>query len=136
MNTVRSTLLAAALAAAIPATAQTPPPLWYIGGGVGRGNLNVSGTELTGLSNAQVDDSATSYTLRAGFRFNPYMAIEGGYYDLGKYSFEGTSAVGNVPVSGTAKARARHSAALTHDRVEAPSAMRVTLALKPSRAKG
>jgi len=42
----------------------------------------------------------------------------------------------SMAISGTAKARARHTAALSHDKVEAPSAMRVTLALKPLRAKG
>ena len=110
MKKLHVALVVTAAAAAFPAMAQfgtqpSPQPLWYIGGGVGRGNLNVSGTDLTGLANASVDDSATSYTGRIGFRFNPYMAIEGGYYDLGKYSFEGSTGVGNVPVSGTAKAK-------------------------------
>ena len=91
-------LLAASLSAST-AFAQS----WYIGGGIGRGNLDVSGNEL-GLPNASVGDSATTYTLRLGFRLNPYFAIEGAYYDLGEYDFSGN--LGSVSVAGTAKAKA------------------------------
>ena len=45
----------------------------------------------------------------------------------------------SIAISGTAKASARHIAAPSHDKPRAPappSTMRVTLALKPSRAKG
>jgi len=90
--------LVAGLAAA-PAFAQS----WYAGFGIGVGNLNKSGQDLTGLSNASVDDSDTTYTVRLGYRVNKYFAIEGGYYDLGQYTFNGK--VGNVDVSGSAKAK-------------------------------
>jgi len=90
--------LAAGFAAA-PVLAQG----WYVGAGIGRGNLNMSGTELTGLNNAQIDDSDTTYTLRTGLRFNPYFALELGYYDLGQYTFSGTA--GSVPIHGSAKAK-------------------------------
>ena len=104
MKQMRIVLLAAAAIAAFPALAQQPGPYspFYIGAGVGRGNLNVSGTDLTGLNNAQVDDSSTTYTARLGWRFHPYMALEAGYYDLGKYQFEGDGA---VHVTGEAKAK-------------------------------
>ena len=42
----------------------------------------------------------------------------------------------SMAISGIAKARARHAAALSHDKVDAPDAMCVTLVLKLSRAKG
>ena len=43
----------------------------------------------------------------------------------------------SIAISGIAKARARHTAALNHEKAAAPvAAMRVTLALKPLRAKG
>jgi hypothetical protein len=45
----------------------------------------------------------------------------------------------STAMSGIAKASARHTAALSHDQANAPappSAMRVTLALNPLRAKG
>ena len=102
MNRLASTLAVAAALAAAPALAQQPMPNWYIGGGFGVGNLGKSGTEITGLANASLDDSDTTYTVRGGYRFNPYLALEVGYYDLGKYAFSGTS--GSTAVSGTAKA--------------------------------
>jgi len=90
---------AAALAlTAIPCMAQS----WYLGAGIGRGNLNVSGTDL-GLPDAQVGDSATVYTARLGYRVNPYLAFELGYYDHGEYDFSGE--LGGVGVAGTAKAK-------------------------------
>jgi OOP family OmpA-OmpF porin len=95
---VTAIALVAGLAAA-PAFAQS----WYAGFGAGVGNLNKSGSDLTGLNNAQVDDTDTTYTVRLGYRFNPYFAVEGGYYDLGKYGFSGST--GGVNVSGSAKAK-------------------------------
>jgi hypothetical protein len=42
-----------------------------------------------------------------------------------------------IAISGVAKARARHAAALSHDKIEASDAtMCVTLVWKPSREKG
>jgi opacity protein-like surface antigen len=83
---------------AVPAMAQTN---WYAGVGVGRGNLNVSGTDLTGLGNAQVEDNGTVWGLDLGYRFHPNFALEAGYYDLGKYDFSGRA--GAVNVTGNAK---------------------------------
>src|SRR6516225_10143442 len=42
----------------------------------------------------------------------------------------------SIAISGIAKARARDAAALSHDRIEAPSAMRATLVWKPCKANG
>jgi OOP family OmpA-OmpF porin len=101
------TLLAAALAAALPAMAQPMPAYtpWYLGVGAGQGHIGTSGTDLTGFENAQVDNNETTYTVRGGFRFSPYAAIEIGYYDLGKYKFHGTTTGGLVGVDGEAKAK-------------------------------
>ncbi|APV51265.1 hypothetical protein BWI17_17195 [Betaproteobacteria bacterium GR16-43] len=96
---VLAALVAAAGLSAAPAFAQS----WYFGGGIGRGNLNVSGTDLN-LPNASVGDSATTYTLRGGYRFSPNFALEAAYYDLGEYDFSGS--LGSVGVAGTAKAKA------------------------------
>jgi hypothetical protein len=90
-----------AAAAVAPAYAQFVP-YGYIGGGAGNGHLNVSGTDLTGLNDAQVDDKDTAYTVRTGFRFHQMMAIELGYYDLGSYAFHGS---GIGAVDGTARAK-------------------------------
>jgi OOP family OmpA-OmpF porin len=86
----------AATLSALPAAAQ-----WYAGAGIGRGNLGVSGTDLTGLTNATVEDGATVWGLNMGYRFHPNFALEAGYYDLGKYDFAGRA--GAVNVTGDAK---------------------------------
>jgi OOP family OmpA-OmpF porin len=96
--------LAAATLSAIPAFAQKASmPSWYIGGGFGVGSLNKSGSDLTGLANASIDDSDTTYTIRGGYRFHPNFAAEIGYYDLGSYTFSGMA--GSTAVSGSAKAK-------------------------------
>jgi OOP family OmpA-OmpF porin len=94
----RTMAIVAAIAAA-PAFAQN----WYIGAGLGVGSLDRSGQELTGLNNAQIDDTDTTYTVRGGYRFNPYLAVELGYYDLGTYAFSGT--IGSTQITGSAKAK-------------------------------
>jgi OmpA-OmpF porin, OOP family len=90
--------IASALTAA-PAFAQG----WYIGFGAGIGNLDKTGQDITGLTNSTIDDSDKTYTIRGGYRFHPNMAVELGYYDMGKYTFSGLA--GNVDVSGSAKAK-------------------------------
>jgi OOP family OmpA-OmpF porin len=94
-----SAAIAAAALSVVPVQAQS----WYFGFGVGSGNLNKSGQDLTGLPNASVEDNDTTYTARLGYRFNPFLAIEGGYYDLGHYNFSST--VGSTVISGSAKAK-------------------------------
>jgi len=106
MKSLRKTALAALAAttlSATPAFAQFAADSFYAGVGIGRGNLNLSGQDLTGLANATVGDSSTTYTFRAGWRFHPNLAVEAGYYDLGEYDFQG--GVGGAVVSGTAKAK-------------------------------
>jgi OmpA-OmpF porin, OOP family len=111
MNRARAIFIAAtASAVASVACAQTPafntsPQLpWYIGAGIGGGHLNRAGSDLTGLNNVSIDSNDTTWTVRGGWRFSPFAAVEVGYYDLGRYKFSGT-AIGNVlPVEGSAKA--------------------------------
>ena len=104
MKSLRQSILAAALAAAGPALAQQHTP-FYIGGGAGVGSLNASGQDLTGLNNAQLDDTDTTYTLRMGWRFNPWLALELGYYDFGKYAFSGRAVGTTADITGSAKAK-------------------------------
>jgi len=92
-----ATIALVAATIAVPAMAQS----WYAGAGIGRGNLGVNGTDLTGLSNATVEDGATVWGLNLGYRFHPNFAIEAGYYDLGKYDFAGRA--GAINVTGDAK---------------------------------
>ncbi|HLL17194.1 MAG TPA: OmpA family protein [Rubrivivax sp.] len=53
-------------------------------------------TSLTGAglttSNFARDESDTSYKLFGGYRFNRYFAVEGGYFNLGKFGFTSTTA--------------------------------------------
>jgi OOP family OmpA-OmpF porin len=84
----------------------TGPQLpWYVGVGIGGGKLHRSGSDLTGIDNAQVDDTDTTYTIRAGWRFSPFLAVELGYYDLGRYDFHGPIEGTNVQVNGSARAQ-------------------------------
>ena len=92
MNKAVATIALVATTIAVPAMAQG----WYAGIGAGRGNLNVNGTDLTGLSNATVEDNGTTWGVNLGWRFHPNFAVEAGYYDLGKYDFAGRSGVVNV----------------------------------------
>jgi len=52
---------------------------FFVGGSVGTANLN---EDFDGLS---VDDNSTSFRLVAGWRFNDYFALEGGYHDFGDF---------------------------------------------------
>jgi len=102
MKTLAIAVLTVAALGSLPAFAQTDPTWFYAGAGIGSGNLNASGTDLTGLTNAQVDDTHTTYTVRGGWRFHPNLALELGYYDLGNYKFHGQGA---GAVDGTARAK-------------------------------
>lgn len=105
MKKLAISLLAAASLASLPSFAQDWwKGSWYAGVGIGRANLGMTGQDLSGLDNAQVHDNDTSYTARMGYRFNPYFALELGYYDLGHYNFDGQGPLGNT-VSGSAKAK-------------------------------
>jgi len=112
MNKIGRIAVATALLGTLSATfAQsmdintTPQLPWYFGVGVGGGHLNRSPSDLTGLNNATLDDKDTTYTVRAGWRFSPFGAIEVGYYDFGRYNFTGTLIGNVVPVEGSAKAQ-------------------------------
>ena len=110
MKALRTTLFAAALLAALPAFAQYGRPMayapFYFGAGVGQGNLNRDAGDLTGLANGNLDDTSTTYTVRGGYRFNPFLAIELSYYDLGKYTFAGDIPGSSVRINGEIKAKA------------------------------
>jgi OOP family OmpA-OmpF porin len=112
MNRIVSLAAASLLVGASGAAFGQMPPLntspqlpWYIGAGIGAGNLHRSGSDLTGINNAQVDDSDTTFTVRGGWRFSPFFAVELGYYDLGRYKFHGPIEGTNVEASGSVRAQ-------------------------------
>lgn len=68
---------------------------WYVGAGAGQSRANIDderiiGTLLeTGLTTTSItdDDRHFAYKVFGGYRFNRYIGLEGGYYDLGRFSF-------------------------------------------------
>ena len=82
---------------------------WYIGAGIGRsrGNidqdrlarsLSANGATVTAFS---TDERDTGYKLFVGKQLNRYLALELGYFDLGKFSFNSTTS-GNGVFNGEA----------------------------------
>ena len=107
-------LIAATPLAAIPnAQAQAQPTAttstgFYGGLGAGVGRTDINGSGIAGST----DEKDTVWKLFGGYQFNRYIAVEGGYVDLGKASISGpqgfastdskawqVGAVGSVPLS-------------------------------------
>ena len=91
-------LLALAVAASPCATAADPH--WYLGGNVGQSRSDfdeaaiarsLQGPALTTTSIAN-DDKDVGYKLFLGYQFHRNFAVEGGYFDLGNFSFRTTTA--------------------------------------------
>lgn len=51
----------------------------YVGASIGNASLDDSFDGLT------IDDNATAFRIVAGWRFNEYFALEGGYHDFGDF---------------------------------------------------
>ena len=82
---------------------------WYIGAGVGqsratideprlRASLAANGETVTGFTK---DERDTGYKLFVGRQLNQYVAVEAGYFDLGKFDFK-SSTSGNGVLNGEA----------------------------------
>jgi OOP family OmpA-OmpF porin len=82
----------------------------YVGGsiGVGRSRLDdqrmASSLTGTGFSTFTTDEKDRGFKLFVGKQLNQYFAIEGGYFDLGKYNFSGVT-TGNRAITGETKFR-------------------------------
>jgi len=96
-------ILLAGLAAASAAQAQMAGnwPQWYIGAGAGTGHLDADGPTVTGVPNTTLDKRHVAYTVRGGWRFSPYAAIELGYYDFGSYNFTFSAPNGPTLINGS-----------------------------------
>lgn len=83
---------------------------WYAGVNVGQAKAHFNESDLNHIFASQgltasstVDNINTGGKLWGGYRFNPHFAIEGGYVNLGKFTFHSTiSAFNGFPVTGTA----------------------------------
>ncbi|HEY0064248.1 MAG TPA: OmpA family protein [Telluria sp.] len=76
---------------------------WYLGGGIGGAratidqdritrSLNANGSSVTAFNKDESD--APAFKLFAGRQLNRYLAIEGGYFDLGSFGFDATTTDG------------------------------------------
>jgi len=91
-------LLALAIAGIVTApsaVAQQNSNYYYLGGGIGQARAEINderitrplfGTGLT-ATNINRDNHDTAYKLFGGYQFNQYFALEGGYFNLGKFGF-------------------------------------------------
>ncbi|MGE4110916.1 MAG: outer membrane beta-barrel protein [Burkholderiales bacterium] len=76
--------------------AETP---WYLGGSIGASRADINAgrirSELTNAGFAvgalATDESHTGGKLFAGYRFHPSFALEGGYADLGRFTYSATT---------------------------------------------
>ena len=75
-----------------------PAPGWYVGGNVGRATtdfdqrfIGVPAGTVTGIND---DDSDTAWKLFGGYQFHRNFAVEGGYFDLGRYDYGYTTGAG------------------------------------------
>ncbi len=67
---------------------------WYVGGALGGSQQHFGGGQVdNALANqglagsSSLDRSAGSLRLFGGYQFNPYLGLEGGYVDLGKFDY-------------------------------------------------
>lgn len=92
----KTNMLACALVAASAASyAVADEGRWYLGGNVGetesdldveRQASNITDVGTTHTLNT-LDDTDRGYKLYAGYEFNSYFALEGGYFDLGEFTY-------------------------------------------------
>jgi OOP family OmpA-OmpF porin len=90
-------LVACAAITGSPAAAQDPG--WYLGAGIGRSRSRIddaritSGLEGAGIATTGIDDRNrdTGWKVFTGYQFNRYFALEGGYFDLGRFGFTATT---------------------------------------------
>ncbi len=68
---------------------------FYTYGAIGQSSTNRKGQTDDAITGAGVtaftssaDQTDTAWKLQAGWRFNSYLAVEGGYVDLGKFTFD------------------------------------------------
>lgn len=89
----------AALAAMASSNAQAGDDGWYLGGNLGEAHAKIADSRITEQLLAQGfdvtalndDNRHLGYKLFGGYQFNQYLAIEGGYFNLGRFGFTATT---------------------------------------------
>lgn len=77
---------------------------WYLGGNIGLSFANIDEDTITqNITDPSYtdDESDLGYKLFGGYQFNKYFALEGGYFNLGKFNYDLSSPTGTA--SGTLK---------------------------------
>lgn len=72
---------------------------WYVGANVGQSRAKIDDPRITsdllaaGFTTTSINDDSrdTGYKLFGGYQFNPYFALEGGYFDLGQFGYQATT---------------------------------------------
>jgi OOP family OmpA-OmpF porin len=85
---------------------------WYAGANAGQSRATIDDVRITsGLLNSGFtstsitdDDRSTGYKIYGGYQFNRNFALEGGYFDLGKFGFNATTVPAGT-LSGSIKLR-------------------------------
>jgi OOP family OmpA-OmpF porin len=73
--------------------------MWYIGANVGQSRARIDDARIlgSGFFNGATsvainnDDRHVGYKLYGGYQFNKYLALEGGYFDLGRFGYTVTT---------------------------------------------
>lgn len=73
---------------------------WYVGGNLGESRAKIDDARITtgllgtGLTTTSINDDSrdTGYKIFGGYQFNKNFALEGGYFDLGRFGFVATTA--------------------------------------------
>lgn len=95
MKTISALLFSAVALSPLAAHAQDSN--WYAVLSVGQSTFDVDKSDFndvvndTGLvtpANSSLDDTDTGYKIQAGYTFNENFAVEGGYVDLGRMSYD------------------------------------------------
>ncbi len=85
---------------------------WYGGLGVGLSQANIADDRIRsqlrgswGLTMTTIDDDDrdVGYKLFGGYKFNKHFAVEGGYFNLGKFGFTANTTTAGSSLTGTGK---------------------------------
>jgi OOP family OmpA-OmpF porin len=109
-NLIKNTGLAAALGCAAMMTsfqvaAESENAAWFIGGGVYYSGLDDTFDDIDDIGDVfdiDLDDNSTAFNLGGGYRFNKWLAVDAGYWDLGNYSSDFDEDFGREKVDATA----------------------------------
>ncbi len=99
MSRATAQLSLVALAVIASTLAIADDSAWYLGTNIGQSAATIDDARITnslsksGASNISIvdDDRNHGYKIFGGYRFNKNLALEGGYFDLGRFGFTATA---------------------------------------------